>query len=317
MTVTSDTLFKLKPTLSSELSDSEKVFVKNGTEFELQSFLPAAGNHVRVAIANAFLGPENRNTWYAYNPDIKIDGQKIDLRVVSDTLFKAKPVMSSQLDSKEKVFIPNKTVFELSSYSQMEGNHVRVALAGAFLGPENRNTWYAFGPDIQIEGTEKDNKPKDSNVAKAPANPRDRGQGLRFPGFSGIYYTNNPIITGGNFTWGEATHGGTRIPVSADVVYGMIRVAKAMEEIRKIVGNRPIGINSWYRDPVTNARVGGASMSRHLVGDATDFVVSGYHPYDIFDKLDRWWGSRGGLASSTVFTHIDVRGFRARWDYGF
>ena len=58
-------------------------------------------------------------------------------------------------------------------------------------------------------------------------------------------------------------------------------------------------------------------MSRHLVGDATDFVVSGYHPYDIFDKLDRWWGSRGGLASSTVFTHIDVRGFRARWDYGF
>ncbi|MGD1908303.1 MAG: D-Ala-D-Ala carboxypeptidase family metallohydrolase [Leptolyngbyaceae cyanobacterium] len=319
LTVTSDTLFKLKPTLSSELSDSEKVFVKNGTQFELQSFLPAAGNHVRVAIANAFLGPENRNTWYAYNPDIKIDGQKIDLRVVSDTLFKLKPVMSSQLTSKEKTFVPNKTVFELSSYSQMEGNHVKASLAGAFLGPDNRNTWYAFGPDIQIEGTEKDNKPRDSNPAAntTPANPRDRGRALRFPGFSGVYYTNNPIITGGNFTWGEATHGGTRIPVSASVVYGMIRVAKAMEEIRRIVGNRPIGINSWYRDPVTNARVGGASMSRHLVGDATDFVVSGYHPYDIFDKLDRWWGSRGGLASSTVFTHIDVRGFRARWDYGF
>jgi hypothetical protein len=311
--VTSDTLFKLKPVISSELSDQEKVFVKNGTEFELHSFLPASGNHVRIAISNAFLGAENRNTWYAYNPDIKIDGQKIDLRVISDTLFKAKPVLSSQLEAKEKVFVPNKTTFELQSYGEAEGNHVKVALEGAFLGPENRNTWYAFGPDIQIEGTEPDNKPKDTNSAQ----PTDPGKPLRFPGFSGVYYTNNPILQGGNFTWGEATHGGSRIPVSADVVYGMIRIAKAMEEIRKIFGNRSIRVNSWYRDPATNARVGGASRSRHLVGDAVDFVIPGYHPYDVFAELNGWWGSKGGLASATVFTHIDARGYRARWSYGF
>ncbi|MBF2034052.1 MAG: peptidase M15 family protein [Leptolyngbyaceae cyanobacterium T60_A2020_046] len=321
LTVVSDTLFKLKPNISSELADNEKVFVKNGTEFEIQSYLPAAGNHVRVAIANAFLGPENRNTWYAYNPDVKIDGQKIDLKVISDTLFKAKPVLSSQLSDAEKVFVPNKTVFELQSYAQAEGNHIKVALSGAFLGPENRNTWYAFGPDIQIEGNEPNNKPQDTNSASSgaatPATPTNPGQALRFPGFTGAYYTNQPIVTGGNFTWGEATHGGTRIPASANVVYGMIRIAKAMEEIRKIFGNRPIRINSWYRDPATNARVGGASQSRHLVGDAVDFVIPGYHPYDVFAELDSWWGSRGGLASATVFTHIDSRGYRARWSYGF
>jgi len=316
LAVISDTLFKQQPVLSSELSDREKVFVKNGTEFELQSYAPAASNHTKVAIANTFLGPDNLNTWYAFSPDIKISGQKITLRVISDTLFKAKPVLSGQLADSEKVFVPNRTTFELQSYGDAEGNHVKVALSGAFLGPQNQNTWYAFAPDIEIEGTEPNNRPNDSNPAK-PAQPGDRGQPLRFPGFKGVYYTHEPIITGGNFTWGEATHGGTRIPASASVVYGMIRIAEVMEDIRTMFGNRPIQINSWYRDPATNAAVGGASMSRHLSGDAVDFVIPGYHPYDVFARLDPWWGFRGGLASSTVFTHIDARGYRARWDYGY
>ncbi|MEM0980011.1 MAG: D-Ala-D-Ala carboxypeptidase family metallohydrolase [Cyanobacteria bacterium P01_H01_bin.58] len=316
--VVSDTLFKAAPVLSTELSDRDKVFVKNGTEFELQSYAPAAANHTRIAIANAFLGPDNRNTWYAYNPDLKIEGQKINLRVISDTLFKAKPVMSSQLPASDKVFVPNGTTFDLHSYADAEASHIKVALSGAFLGPQNRTTWYAFAPDIEIEGNDPRNRPNDSNPAALnPPPPNDRGQPLRFPGFRGVYYTNDPILSGGNFTWAEATHGGTRIPVSADVVYGMIRIAEVLEDIRSMFGNRPIQINSWYRDPATNLAVGGASMSQHLTGSAVDFVVPGYHPYDVFAILDPWWGSRGGLASSTVFTHIDARGYRARWDYGY
>lgn len=321
--IISDTLFKLEPVLSTELSSREKIFVKNGTQFELQSHAPAAGNHTRLAIANTFLGPENRNTWYAYNPDLKISGQKITLKVISDTLFKARPVMSGQLASKDKVFVPNRTTFELESYADAEGNHVKVALSGAFLGAENKTTWYAFAPDIEIEGTKDQGKDKDcggdvnGNGNGSTTTTRDRGTPLRFPGFRGVYYTNNPIITGGSFTWGEATHDGTRIPVSSDVVYGMIRIAEVMEEIRTMFGNRPIQINSWYRDPITNEAVGGVIYSRHLKGDAIDFVIPGFHPYDVFAELDSWWGSRGGLASSTVFTHIDARGYRARWDYGY
>jgi uncharacterized protein YcbK (DUF882 family) len=74
-------------------------------------------------------------------------------------------------------------------------------------------------------------------------------------------------------------------------------------------------ITSWYRDPATNAAVNGASQSRHLLGDGVDFVVSGRHPYDVYADLDSWWGNQGGLASSRSFTHMDARGYRARWNY--
>lgn len=315
--VVSDTLFKQEPILSSDLSDAQKVFVKRGTKFDLQSYVPAQGNHVKIAIANAFLGPENRNTWHVYNPDIKITGSTINMKVTSDTLFKLEPTLSSQLTDAQKIFIKNGTIFEVESHTPAESSHVRVALASAFLGPENRNTWYAYAPDIEIEGNEPDNKPQDSAPPKQSATPKDPGKAIRLPGFSGLYYLNNPIVTGGNFTWGEATHGGTRIPVNSDIVYGFIRIAKAMEEVRKLYGNRPITINSWYRDPKTNAAVGGARYSRHLNGDAVDFNVAGQHPYDVYARLNGWWGSKGGLASSTKFTHMDVRGYRARWSYGY
>ncbi|MEM9945468.1 MAG: D-Ala-D-Ala carboxypeptidase family metallohydrolase, partial [Cyanobacteria bacterium P01_D01_bin.36] len=144
----------------------------------------------------------------------------------------------------------------------------------------------------------------------------------------GIYYTDQPIISGGNFTWGEATHGGTRIPHKASVVHNFTKMAAVMQEIREMFGNKPIRVNSWYRDPVTNRRVGGASRSRHLEGDAIDFVIPGIHPQDVYRRLDPWWGARGGLAStrSDAFTHIDGRGthdgfppgkLKARWQYGF
>lgn len=323
--VTSDTLFKLEPKVSTELADSQKVFVANGTWYELSSYVPAAGNHTKVAIANAFLGPENRNTWYAYTPDIKISGTRVDLKVVGDTLFKSEPMMSSQLSADEKVFVKNGTVFELNSYGAVEKNHVKVALEGAFLGPQNLTTWYAYAPDVEINGNTPGNAPNDSNSASdgQPANPADRGQAMRFPGFDGVYYTNDPIIwktaygERGHFTWGEATHGATRLPESQSVVYGIIRVCQALEDIRYKFGGRSMGINSWYRPPAINAAVGGATNSRHLYGDAVDFVVSGYHPYDVYAELDAWWGSKGGLASSSVFTHIDTRGYRARWSYGY
>ncbi|MBD0267427.1 MAG: peptidase M15 family protein [Cyanobacteria bacterium Co-bin8] len=335
--VVSDTLFKLEPKLSSELTDIQKIFVKNGTQFEVASYLPAASNHTRLALANATLGPNRLNSWYAYTPDIKLQGDRQELKVVSDTLFKAEPALSSELSAADKIFVKNGTVFELSSYGAIEKNHVRVALQGAFLGPGNRNTWYAYAPDIQISGNIPGNRPNDQNSAGGggssqpanpvnptnPANPVNLGKAMRFPGFDGLYYTNNPIIwttaygERGHFTWGEATHGGTRIPENQDVVYGMIRVAKALEDIRYRFGGRPMSINSWYRPPAVNAAVGGASQSRHLAGDAADFVISGYHPYDVFDKLDAWWGNKGGLASASVFTHIDTRGYRARWSYGY
>ena len=325
--VVSDTLFKTEPKVSSQLPDSKKIFVKNGTQYNLLTFKPAAADHYEVELADATLGAEKNTKWYVYSPDTKVDGNRQTLEVKGDTIFKEKPVQSNQLAEADKVLVKKGTVFLLNSYSQPENNHVKVALQGAFLGPENRTTWFSYVPDIQISGTEIGNKPNDQGTGQ-PANPADRGMALSLPGFTGTYYSNDPIQpknrygVRGNFTWGEALHvdqakGFYRKPANSGVVYGILRVTDAMEEVRKLYGDKPLRINSWYRDPATNAAVGGASQSRHLSGDAVDFVVPGVSCFSVYARLDGWWGNRGGLASSSVFTHIDVRGYKARWSYGY
>jgi hypothetical protein len=323
LTVAGDTLFKQEPKLSSQLDNAQKVLVKGGTQYELLGYLPAASNHLKITLAGANLGPQKRNTWYVYQPDIKVSGSRQELKIISDTLFKSQPQLSNELSTNDKVFIKKGTTFLLKSYGEIERNHLKVSLEGAFLGAQNRNTWYVYIPDVEVAGNMPGNQPNDTTPLTQPANPKDSGKAMRFPGLSAIYYTSYPIIwktqngEAGNFTWGEATHNGTRIPESQAVVHGIVRVAQALEEIRQLYGGRAITINSWYRPKAINAAVGGASLSRHLQGDAVDFTISGIHPYDVYKRLDGWWGSRGGLASSSVFTHIDMRGYRARWSYGY
>jgi uncharacterized protein YcbK (DUF882 family) len=89
-----------------------------------------------------------------------------------------------------------------------------------------------------------------------------------------------------------------------------------MQEIRELFGHQMITVTSWYRDPATNQRVGGARRSMHLTGGAVDFRIAGVSPSQVQQRLDAWWGTRGGLASANTFTHIDNRGYRARWRYG-
>ncbi|MEB3288695.1 MAG: D-Ala-D-Ala carboxypeptidase family metallohydrolase [Leptolyngbya sp.] len=338
LTVTRPTVFKPEPKDSSQLPTDGLLSVAPGTRFHLINNKPAAGDHAEIELAVAPSAQETRRQWFVYKPDVKIEGRRELLRVKGDTVFKTQPVQSSELSSEDKVLVKKGTVFVLNSYAQPAQNHVRVALQGAFLGPKNLTTWFAYIPDIELEGTSIGNNPNDQGTTPAPATPAprtsapapavDRGIRLTLPGLSGTYYSNDPIYPvnqygqRGNFTWGEALHvnratGYYRKPANARVVQGILRVARAMEEIRRMYGDRPIRINSWYRDPATNAAVGGARFSRHLSGDAVDFVIPGVSCFNVYARLSPWWGNRGGLASSSLFTHIDVRGYRARWDYGY
>ena len=234
------------------------------------------------------------------------------VKVISDTLFKLSTELSDKLSDSEKVFVKNGTVYSVHSHTPDQGDHVKVALADVFLGPENRNTWYAYRLDVEFEGNEPDNQPRDQEQS-----PPLQEKTIKLPGYTTLFPLSSSILPNGHFNWAEATKGGTRIPTDKRVVDGILKIAKSMEEVRSLLGNRPIRVNSWYRDPVTNRRVGGASRSRHLSGDALDFVVQGMSSSQVYAELNPWWGARGGLASSSVFTHIDARGYKARWSYGY
>lgn len=121
------------------------------------------------------------------------------------------------------------------------------------------------------------------------------------------------IIPDGNFTWAEATKGGTRMPPNQATVDAMIRIARLGQQARDRIG-RPFLITSWYRPPNINRAVGGARYSRHIVGDAIDFVVEGLSGNQIYWTLDPWWpGGLGRYRRFPNLCHIDARNYRARW----
>ena len=85
-----------------------------------------------------------------------------------------------------------------------------------------------------------------------------------------------------------------------------------LEDLRAHFG-KPVHINSGYRCPAHNAAVGGASKSRHMEGDASDVWLSGVAPDLVYEWADKRVSDGGGVGRYETFTHIDVRGYRARW----
>lgn len=86
-----------------------------------------------------------------------------------------------------------------------------------------------------------------------------------------------------------------------------------LESAREHFGDRPVMITSGYRCPKHNAAVGGASTSRHMEGDAVDFHVEGISPAEVYIYMDSIVGEGGGVGMYDSFTHIDSRGYKARW----
>ena len=77
--------------------------------------------------------------------------------------------------------------------------------------------------------------------------------------------------------------------------------------------DRPVTILSGCRCKKHNKYVGGKSRSRHLTGEAADIVVKDIPPSEVADYCSTLLRDRGGLGRYKSFTHIDVRGHRARW----
>lgn len=79
--------------------------------------------------------------------------------------------------------------------------------------------------------------------------------------------------------------------------------------------NAPVIINSGYRTPSWNYRVGGEPNSMHCKGMAADIVVKWHtskevakYASELMDTLE----SKGGVIRYTNFVHVDVREERYR-----
>ena len=59
-----------------------------------------------------------------------------------------------------------------------------------------------------------------------------------------------------------------------EVYHNVVKVANQLQYLRGEIG-KPIKVNSAYRSPEHNAKVGGVPKSQHLLGKAADIVVNG------------------------------------------
>ena len=94
------------------------------------------------------------------------------------------------------------------------------------------------------------------------------------------------------------------------------RQAFNLERLRHELGDKPLAILSWFRTPAHNAAVDGASQSRHMQADATDFTTQTVNDFGAskFDAACEKIYSNGGFGRyPSGSRHTDSRGSRARW----
>ena len=98
----------------------------------------------------------------------------------------------------------------------------------------------------------------------------------------------------------------------SDAVLVAPRLVMVLETIRAHFG-AAVTINSGYRTPEHNAKVGGAAHSQHCYGMAADISVKGQTPAAVAAFARTLMPDWGGVGVYKSFIHIDVREARADW----
>ena len=101
----------------------------------------------------------------------------------------------------------------------------------------------------------------------------------------------------------------------SDAVLVAPRLVMVLQSIRSHFG-AAVTINSGYRTPQYNTKVGGVAHSQHCYGTAADISVRGQTPEAVAAyarQLMPDWGGVG-VYSQKGFTHIDVREAKADWN---
>ena len=90
----------------------------------------------------------------------------------------------------------------------------------------------------------------------------------------------------------------------------LIEAGDALESVRQLLG-RPLRILSAYRDPLHNARVGGAPLSRHKTGRAFDIALASVNRFELAHAVADC--GFAGLGRYQMFLHVDIRKRPAAW----
>lgn len=91
-----------------------------------------------------------------------------------------------------------------------------------------------------------------------------------------------------------------------------------LEDIRASCGNKPISVNSGYRTAAYNAKIGGATNSYHMKGQAADITIAGVDTLSICKAAEKALAARsmqGGIGRyvGQNFVHVDTRTTRSRF----
>lgn len=100
---------------------------------------------------------------------------------------------------------------------------------------------------------------------------------------------------------------------NTDPIFVAPVLVNVLETIREHF-DKPVYINSAYRNPAYNAMVGGAKHSMHMYGMAADIHINGVTPKQIAEYANTLMPDRGGIGIYNSFCHIDVRTTKARWN---
>lgn len=96
-----------------------------------------------------------------------------------------------------------------------------------------------------------------------------------------------PIADSENFLWEEAlwlkNWQTFAIPPHA-VEKNIIELARRLTLVREFLA-APLIVTSWYRPPLYNEAIGGATRSQHMLGRACDFIVEGVSADDVRTAL--------------------------------
>lgn len=144
ITATQDTYFKREIKPASQLPDADKTVSKEGTEWQIETFTPAAADHLKIELAYG------AGTWYVYGPhwsgfpnsqsltNSPITAMFTTITAIQDTYLKREVKPSSELSDAYKKLTKKGTEWQVEKFTEVEDDHIKIDLA------YGSGTWYVY-----------------------------------------------------------------------------------------------------------------------------------------------------------------------------